>query len=328
MNYKLNRKLHTVLSVEAKIGYVSYVQEGFLHFNKYKFNIRPLLYIIDLNNNKIWIKNEEWDNFSIDIKKREITKLPFSLMLNGHFDDFFLINKNNNIYLYSIVERIEKFNLKNNNILFYYCSKRHIYLQQDLKLASFCLETEEMLWELNLFATDQIRTLIGAHQNQLIIFLNERGLMSINTDNGEILWQLPDFLLQFPKGEFAGLHWYWHLEDGYLYILKHRHYFRVNLSSQAVELLWENMDKTYSITHCTYTADTIFFTACLEPQIQPSILGVFNRKTLVIDWLYESDIFERDRFGSFNQAPQTDGEKLYFLDTTGTLHIFEKEKEA
>jgi hypothetical protein len=248
-------------------------------------------------------------------------------MLNGHFKNFFLINQKNKVLVYSLNRNESIAQIDKNEIKFYYCHLNYCILQQSITLSLFSIDTSEYIWEKDLDNKNQIRTIIGVQNNQLIVFLSERQLISINTENGETLWEIPDFLLQFPKDEFAGLHWYWHLEDGYLYILKHRHYIMVNIDTLKVELLWENTDKTYSITHCTYTDDMVCFTACNEPEIQPSLLGVFNRKTLNIDWLYESDIFQRDKYGSFNQAPQTDGEKLYFLDSTGVLHIFEKEEK-
>jgi hypothetical protein len=63
--------------------------------------------------------------------------------------------------------------------------------------------------------------------------------------------------------------------------------------------------------------------------IRDSLLGVFNRQTRQIDWLHDMTLSIDPNLGyvaSLNQAPQISDDKLYVLDSGGTLHIFEKEQ--
>jgi|GEM_PF-1653790 hypothetical protein len=50
----------------------------------------------------------------------------------------------------------------------------------------------------------------------------------------------------------------------------------------------------------------------------------FNRKTQTIDWRYTFPLEEGVRFGLHLQSPVLEGSRLYVLDTSGTLHIFER----
>jgi len=208
------------------------------------------------------------------------------------------------------------------------------------KLSSLSLLTGEYEWEVDLGGRKcvsaskkppedaSIQQIIGIWEHQLLVFLDNNQILSLDINKGKILWELPDFDVYFPTGPSVAkaMHFHWHLENGKLYILKHHQYFSVDLNTQEVALLWQNEDKTYTINHCTYTEDYIYFTA-YGKEIEISILGVFNRKTLQIDWLEKMIMPRMDSYAyvSFHQAPQVADNKLYALDSGGTLHIFERE---
>lgn len=169
----------------------------------------------------------------------------------------------------------------------------------------------------------EIRQIIASFNNQLLIWMAGNQLISIDIATGQILWHLTDFLQNFPN-EWNSDWWYWHIEEGKLFLLKHQQYFSIDLGTKHIQLLWHNSDKSLSITHCTYTPDAVYFTACFDTQIQPSVLGIFNRRTLTVDWLEQTDILQRHPYHSFNQPPQVDKNRVYFLDSAGTLHIFKR----
>jgi hypothetical protein len=207
-------------------------------------------------------------------------------------------------------------------------------------ISSLSLLTGEYDWEVDLGGRKcvsaskeppedaSIQQIIGIWEHQLLVFLDNNQILSLDINKGKILWELPDFDVHFPTGPSVAkaMYFHWHLENGKLYILKHHQYFSVDLNTQEVALLWQNEDKTYTISHCTYTENYIYFTA-YGKEIEISILGVFNRKILQIDWLEKMIMPRMDSYAyvSFNQAPQVSENKLYVLDSGGTLHIFERE---
>lgn len=68
----------------------------------------------------------------------------------------------------------------------------------------------------------------------------------------------------------------------------------------------------------------IYFTANAVRTLNPQYLGVMDSTTL--DLLWHQKVIEGTE-GFVNQEPQVGGNKLYALDTGGTLYIFEREQE-
>ena len=125
---------------------------------------------------------------------------------------------------------------------------------------------------------------------------------------------------------------YWHIENGKMYQLDGNVYYSIDLNTQAVEILWtdKSVENCLTITHKTYTDDYVYFTGSYNQRLQPHLVGVFNRKTFSVDWIHDVDLTTDPKMGyppSLNQAPQVNGNKLYVLDTGGTLHIFEKTED-
>lgn len=188
---------------------------------------------------------------------------------------------------------------------------------------SLSLETGEYLWETNISIegdTDpRIKQVLGISGDVLVVFTFGSTLVGIDLHTGKILWHiLPKGF--YPSG-FTGMAWCWHLEDGYLYLLRHQYYLRINLSNQQLEVLWQTPADTLEFEDCSYTEDHVYFMAIDKKSniFNTSVLGVFDRKALKIVWQHDQPIYS-------SQPPQSDGDKLYCLDNGGVLHIFEKEE--
>ncbi len=68
--------------------------------------------------------------------------------------------------------------------------------------------------------------------------------------------------------------------------------------------------------YLTFTADK------LGTGYLSTVLGVFNAKTLKVEWVYE---FTPDKKISLSTLPPVlDGNRLYALDTKKNLHVFEE----
>jgi outer membrane protein assembly factor BamB len=198
-------------------------------------------------------------------------------------------------------------------------------------LKSLSLATGEYLWEVSLSAYGRqdshlgwveasIRTIIGISEDLLLVWMNNGSLVAIEVSTGKIAWDKALDRTYLPS-DYQGDKWYWHLEGQYLYILQHRYYLRIDITTQKLEVLWQLPDHSMEIEHCIYTEAYVYFMALegVGRNLQPSILGVFDRKALKIVWQHDQPIYS-------SQPPQSDGNKLYCLDTAGTLHIFEREK--
>jgi hypothetical protein len=141
-------------------------------------------------------------------------------------------------------------------------------------------------------------------------------LISIST--GQIVAEIRHILAHCGGARSFG--WYFHLEGGYVYLLQQSSYIRINLTTQAIETLWRHENPRYTIQRVSYDEQYAYFMGSEDTYVQPDTLGVFDRKALQIVWQYDQPIYS-------SQPPQSDGNKLYCLDTGGTLHIFEREGE-
>lgn len=171
----------------------------------------------------------------------------------------------------------------------------------------------------------QIGQIVGVSENILLVWMAGEQLLGLDLVTGEVLWKI-DFAPYFHITKWFTVFYYWNIENHKLYLLKYLYYFEIDLATQEVKILWQNPDESYSITHCCYTPDYVYFTA-FGSELEIQVLGAFNRRSLTIDWLERQTMPRLDAYSyvGFHQAPQVDGSKLYVLDSGGTLHIFEKE---
>lgn len=173
-----------------------------------------------------------------------------------------------------------------------------------------------------------IQQIVGISENILLVWMAGEQLLGLDVATGKVLWKI-DFASYFHITKWFTGSYYWNIKNHKLYLLKYLYYFEVDLASQEVKILWKNPEESYSITHCCYTDDYVYFIA-LGSELGIEILGTFNRLSLTIDWLEYLTMPRLDAYSyvSFHQAPQVDGDRLYVLDSGGTLHIFEKESST
>ncbi|MDF7817206.1 PQQ-binding-like beta-propeller repeat protein [Runella sp. MFBS21] len=174
----------------------------------------------------------------------------------------------------------------------------------------------------------QIQQIIGISENILLVWMAGEQLLGLDVATGKVLWKI-DFAPYFHITKWFTGSYYWNIQNHKLYLLKYLYYFEIDLTTQEVKILWKNPEESYSITHCCYTDEYVYFIA-LGSELGIEILGTFNRLSLTIDWLEYLTMPRLDAYSyvSFHQAPQVDGDRLYVLDSGGTLHIFEKESST
>jgi len=304
----------------------------------------------------------------LNIKTKNLEEVNTILMKNTLYDNTFLQSTDLQIdEKYNYSAKISVFQFKPAKKLYdlpnRYTDHQHLRIGNFLitekpknTLRSLSLLTGEYEWELDLggrkYLDDsqqekiaQITQIISIWENQLLVVMDSGELISIDIHVGQILWSKADiYTRHWDKIGFPCLSltdwrnrsqfWlnYWHLEDGYLHNLDGNVYYRISLETQALEILWQDdlqKESCLTFVHKTYTEDYIYFTGSYNHQLSPYLLGVFNRKTLQVDWLYDFGnqlVNDKDYYAhSLNQAPQVGENKLYVLDSGGTLHIFECE---
>jgi outer membrane protein assembly factor BamB len=222
-----------------------------------------------------------------------------------------------------------------------------ITFQPKTTLRSLSLFTGEYEWEVDLIGrkyldfseekTAEIRHIVGVWENLLVVTMTHNEIIVIDIETGTVLWETHDLLKkQLQKdssGKWRGYLQNCYLENGKLYELTSSIYYSIDLRTQKVEILWQDKrERDYvTVVHTTYTENYIYFTGSYNNRFQPHILGVFNRKTLQIDWIHDMDLSIDPKLGyvaSLNQAPQFSEDRLYVLDSGGTLHIFERDEIA
>jgi PQQ-like domain len=326
--YSFSKRLENVYSYQAKNNNLVYksFHENTLYFNDNEIfkNIETFVfngyYIIFSSTEKptiykLWLEDKNQVNV---------------LFENHALGDKLHTDNEITIYGYEEGKRI-LYDFEKDKVIFiqpkpsWFNTEEYIFFtkSQEPILESFSLETGEYLWETNITIegdTDpRLKQVLGISGDVLVVFTFGSTLVGIDVHTGEILWSI------LPKGfyplGFTGMAWCWHLADGYLYLLRHQYYLRINLSNQQLEVLWQTLPDTLEFEDCSYTEEHIYFMAIDKKSniFNTSILGVFDRKALKIVWQHDQPIYS-------SQPPQADGNKLYCLDTAGTLHIFVREK--
>lgn len=173
-----------------------------------------------------------------------------------------------------------------------------------------------------------IINIIGLEVGQLIVFMSNKELISIDIETGNIIWETTDFIknsLPFYKDHrmTSSIFYYCVLENGKLYQLDGNVYYSLDLKTQEVKILWEDKSESDYLTcqYKTYTEDYVYFTGSRDNRFSPYLIGAFNRKTLQMDWVHEPE----GLVNPLTNAPTYVDGKLYILDSGGILHLYERE---
>ena len=312
---------------------VPYIGQGKVYGENLFFvdNLNNYLKIFDVNNGNILLEDEN-RLYSLSIKNDAIICSTYNMAtLKSEYS------------LFDFVKTSLLWQNKNLNYLSFFFDN---LINTNVSVISKINEsTGDTLWERELGSGTfrkglrdldvKISQLIGVWKNQLLIWMNNEQFICLDVNTGTELWRITDFINQFLPNwqsisQFSFV--YCHIENGKLYQLDGDSYWSLDLATQEFELLWQDTQKEYlTIIHKTYTEDFIYFTASRNYGLVPYLIGVFNRKTLSIEWLHDARLpqkAENNFCNSLNQAPQVDGNRLYVLDSGGTLHIFEKESST
>ncbi len=289
-----------------------------------KFNGSVIL--LDLNFGNKTLKNTNLEEFESEhllpiSKKKEIViyKDKEGVFLSGVFD----LGKNEIKWLNGSIIGLTQLNgiyfgIKDRQLLSKYDSNLG-YLQWQSDLSPY------KWYQFDGPKPAQIHQIVGISENILLVWMAGEQLLGLDVVTGKVFWKI-DFAPYFRITKWFTGSYYWNIQNHKLYLLKYLYYFEIDLATQEVKILWQNPEESYSITHCCYTDEYVYFVAS-GSELGIEILGTFNRLSLTIEWLESLTMPRLDSYSyvSFHQAPQVDGDRLYVLDSGGTLHIFEKQ---
>ncbi|MCV2486986.1 hypothetical protein OD917_18790 [Flavobacterium sp. SH_e] len=225
-----------------------------------------------------------------------------------------------------------------------------IHRQGHTYIKSFSLLLDLHQWELDLSGRKytinseeheaKIIRLLGFYNNQLLVFMQGDILVSIDINNGKILSETMPFegLLNvngFQITDFRDLKL--DVKSGKIFMLNKHYYYEIDLNTfESKQLksfftgnsfevgrlshISENAPKDILINQSIYTEDYIYFIGGYS--LSSNVVGAFNRTTYEIDWQETIDLWQIDRYNNLKDI-QYANDKLYVLDTNGTLRIFE-----
>ncbi|MDJ1472540.1 hypothetical protein [Xanthocytophaga flava] len=356
MNYILRGKIEAVDTFKVNKNLLSY---------KLKSNDRELYFdnnrLIDKDNwgyfyfdNFLCLNHEEFTDL-IEIETQKKITIPAIFNGTSYWNNTFLTSKDRireGVGAYSsryVLNQLNPFKIlyelphryKGSGYRF-----RNQYLQIHNKgqlLRSLSLINGEYEWEVDLsdycsyiFAEKgevmgSIRQVLGIWNDILWLYLESRRLLGILLSNGQIVANV-EIEQTHPELTNAGFtNGYLDEKQGLVCFLATRYYLEFDLAKLQIHRIKNfttghaDTDWNFGMTH-TFTEEYVYFTANQGRSSGfTQLVGVLNRASLQVEWYQNLGTDQQSRFWSLNQAPQVSENKLYVLDSEGTLHIFERE---
>ncbi|MFN8353068.1 MAG: hypothetical protein U0Y10_01365 [Spirosomataceae bacterium] len=208
------------------------------------------------------------------------------------------------------------------------------YFSSNIKrttLRSLSLLTGEYEWEVDLAGIGSYTDHYGEHQagkiehifgvwNQLLwVWLEGYQCVGIDVQTGQVKQHWFPF-----KGRFQAGHFFFNFPHfdakGTIQFFERQYWISIDLASQQTKTLWQAAP--FEINASNIQEAYIYFIAVPPGSVFSNIVGVFDQLANKIVW---STQLELARYITLTAAPQVAGNKLYVLDSDGTLHIFERE---
>jgi hypothetical protein len=176
---------------------------------------------------------------------------------------------------------------------------------------------EKNIWQYKIINSNKVHGDILKYGNTLIIPLDNNHLLGINAETGEKLWELEDCLNYYKLDNQTGLLYGYGAER-----------YEIIDAVKGEKILRKQFEgsmdkyKIFASQHMsTLSGDGIYFTSN-QQQIK---FGKINIRTHEIEFVQEL-VEDTERIGRANASkPVCHNERLYILDSAGTLHIFEEE---
>lgn len=172
------------------------------------------------------------------------------------------------------------------------------------------IEVKSILWEFDVKC--RISGAVYTVRDQVIIGTSDHKFSSLNSKTGEILWQSEGVPYLKPYGEILyGLDvlGYTEIDPKTGKIIK-----QINLEDQYKVLGIQNSAASYTVVE-----DYIYFN-----DVRKAKVGILEKATGNIIWTFKLPVKDGVTIPASN-VPQVHENRMYVLDSEGTLHVFEKE---
>lgn len=211
-------------------------------------------------------------------------------------------------------------------------------------IKSLSLLTGEYEWEVDLgFEGLEVGGILGIKDNHLIVACTDeqhQGIwLALDVATGKEVWR------RYLQISYGGTYAFsvdktsiFYLQAGGLWvngkqIVRGSNIFReintIDGSLRREGVLWQMDEAGLGIKNCTLHKGFIYFTAVYQ-SFGATVIGVLDYETLSLLWWEEVKMQEADGFGNFflNQPLQVSDNKIYVLDKTNVLHIYEKDESV
>lgn len=186
-------------------------------------------------------------------------------------------------------------------------------------------------------AQGMIRQVFGVWRDKLWVGFDGNQYASLDLNTGKVLQYFKLNEINEIFQEVNALSPYFDKDNGLLCFLENKIYAEINLNTLRVErkksFLTDNTETDWNFSSNTFSESHVYFVATrASSRFSPNYVGVFDRATMEVVWSKDLELYKLPPVKNMParflaQAPQSDGDKLYVLDTHGTLHIFEKIEE-
>jgi hypothetical protein len=320
MIYTLADKLTKVSQFIMSESSNMLVQDGVLTVNTQKFDVSPMLLKKDITNDNLWIKDSKWENYLLQISDNSLKKLDFNIGLNGKISNVITIFKENVLSCFSVVKKEVIVNFPiTEQIKNYISDNENLFFQVETTLKSLSLLTGEYEWEVDLGGYGEIDKILGISAGILWVWLNGYQIVGIEITTGNINHHFLPFKEIFEDGKFYFNFPHFEEEEDKIYFFERNYWIEIDLKSQKTKILWQGQEENINLS--VFTKDYIYFISSPPHSVYSNRIGVFDKSAKKIVW---STQIALDTFITLNQI-QVSEDKIYVLDSGGTLHIFEKE---
>ncbi len=176
----------------------------------------------------------------------------------------------------------------------------------------------------------EVRKIIGIFNEVLVAQIsggenaNENQLLGLNIQTGKQEW-----IISGISGVCANLQA--NSTQTHLLSIRNKEFIEIDLKTAQIsrnkdlESTLTFQGKTITVKCMIIKDQHIFFTGSFSGQVFHSgVIGAFNIETEQLDWLHDME-FDRNTNFNMSSTPQIEGNRLYALDSGGTLHIFERD---
>lgn len=238
---------------------------------------------------------------------------------------------------------VQQFKLGEGTKQYFYYGQSIFFVNKKEEVVLFSLPSETTLWQFSVseLGAEKVSKILGVFGQVLVVvcdYTKERmgyqdhyeKVLGINTANGELLYEVNEYELEGETKLLKDLRVHWTFNEGEnLLQALFGDYFVLDSQSGKLEVI-----------NTTTIAEKVGLNAMMSSMIMgnklafravdnllggfPNAIGIFNTTTLTIDWHHT--LKEAHKNGGFVKPgqPQLSQNKVYTLDSNGTLHIFEE----